>query len=257
MRTQSISIPTSSQLNLSARLDLPDSVPTVTVLFAHCYTCGKDALAASRISKNLAEHGLAVLRFDFTGLGESEGEFEDTNFSSNVQDLIEAAHWLEQHYETPSLLIGHSLGGTAILAAAHQLPKAKAFVTIGSPSDPKHIFKLMGHENIEMIERNGDAEVILGRRTFKIKKQFLVDAAQQRVLHVVRSLDRPLLIMHSPVDETVHVDHATILFQAAAHPKSFVSLGDANHLIASQDDANFIADIIAAWSRKYTNKNSV
>jgi putative redox protein len=251
MQTQSISIPTLSDLSLSARLDLPDGPIIATALFAHCFTCGKDILAAARISRRLADQGFAVLRFDFAGLGASDGEFADTNFSSNTQDLVDAAGWLAQHYHTPALLIGHSLGGTAILAAAHLLPDAKAFVTIGSPSDPRHIFKLIGEQNIEQIERTGDAEVTLEGRIFRIKKQFLDDVSEQRVLQEVRSLNRPLLIMHSPADKTVHIDHATALFHAATHPKSFVSLDKADHLITNRADANFIADLVASWSKYY------
>lgn len=251
MKTQLIEIPTTAGLRLSARLDQPDDDIVATALFAHCFTCGKDILAASRISRRLVAQGFAVLRFDFTGLGTSEGEFADTNFSSNIQDLVEAADWLRRHYQAPSLLVGHSLGGTAILAAARQLPDARAFVTIGSPSDPRHIFKLIGEPGLQEITQNGDAEVSLGSRTFRIKKQFLEDAMEQRVLAEVRMLDRPLLIMHSPTDSTVHIDHATALFHAAQHPKSFVSLGEADHLVGNRADADFIADVIASWSKRY------
>lgn len=255
MKTLPVDIKTTSDLILSARLDLPDEPYTATALFAHCFTCGKDILAASRISRRLVAHGFAVLRFDFTGLGASEGEFADTNFSSNIQDLAEAADWLQNNYKAPSLLIGHSLGGTAMLAAAHLLPEARALVTIGSPSDPRHIFKLIGERSLQEIEAAGDAEVNLEGRTFRIKKQFLLDAAEQRVLQQVRNLKRPLLIMHSPIDSIVHIDHATAIFQAAAHPKSFVSLGDADHLLSDRTDSDFVADVIAAWSgRHITNE---
>lgn len=251
MKTLPISIETTSGLTLSARLDLPDGAYTATALFAHCFTCGKDILAASRISRRLVAHGFAVLRFDFTGLGASEGEFADTNFTSNIGDLVEAANWLRNNYEAPSLLIGHSLGGTAILAAAQQLPEARALVTIGSPSDPRHIFKLIGERSLQEIESAGDAEVNLEGRTFRIKKQFLLDAAEQRVLQQVHDLKRPLLIMHSPVDNIVHIDHATAIFHAAAHPKSFVSLGTADHLLNDRADADFVADVISAWSGRH------
>jgi alpha-beta hydrolase superfamily lysophospholipase len=254
MKTLPIQIETATGIKLSARLDRPDADFGTTALFAHCFTCGKDVLAASRISRRLVAQGFAVLRFDFTGLGTSEGEFADTNFSSNIKDLVEAAEWLRQHYEAPSLVIGHSLGGTAILAASPQLPDAKAFVTIGSPSDPRLILKLIGEGNLEEIENKGDAEVILEGRTFRIKKQFLEDAMEQRVLNHVRNLNRPLMLMHSPVDTTVHIDHATALFHAAPHPKSFVSLADADHLISNKGDADFIADVIAAWSKPYVAK---
>lgn len=251
MKTQSIRIETASGPALSARLDLPENDYVATALFAHCFTCGKDILAASRISRRLVEQGYAVLRFDFTGLGASEGEFADTNFSSNIEDLITAAEWLRSNYQAPSLLIGHSLGGTAILAAAERLPDARAFVTIGSPSDPRHIFNLIGEPGLQEIESTGDALVNLAGRTFHIKRQFLLDAEEQRVLQQVRRLKRPLLVMHSAQDETVPIDHATAIFHAAAHPKSFVSLGDADHLLSEHVDTDFIADVIAAWSRRY------
>lgn len=251
MKTQNIQIETAAGLRLSARFDRPEGNVIATALFAHCFTCGKDILAAGRISRRLVAQGYAVFRFDFTGLGASEGEFAETNFSSNIQDLVEAARWLEKHYQAPSLMIGHSLGGTAILAAARQLPQARAFVTIGSPSDPRHIFKLIGEQSLEEIAAAGDAEVMLEGRAFRIKQQFLMDASEQRVLTEVRGLGRPLMIMHSPLDTTVEIDHATALFHAAAHPKSFVSLGEADHLISDRIDTDFIADVIASWSKRY------
>ena len=251
MKTLPIHIETAAGLHLSARLNMLNNTYHATALFAHCFTCGKDILAASRISRQLAAQGFAVLRFDFTGLGTSEGEFADTSFSSNIQDLVEAAGWLRLNYQAPSLIIGHSLGGTAILAAAEQLPEARAFVTIGSPSDPRHILNLIGERSLAEIEANGDADVMLEGRTFRIRQQFLRDAAEQRVLDQVRRLRKPLMIMHSPIDTTVHIDHATALFHAAAHPKSFVSLGDADHLVSKKTDADFIADVIAAWSKQY------
>lgn len=251
MKTLPVQIETASGPRLAARLDLPDSAYIATVLFAHCFTCGKDILAASRIARRLVSHGYAVLRFDFTGLGTSEGEFADTNFSSNIQDLVEAAGWLARNYQAPSLVIGHSLGGTAILAAAGQLPDAQAFVTIGSPSDPRHILRLIGDDSLAEIEANGDADVLLAGRNFRIKQQFLLDASEQSVLQQLRHLNRPLLVMHSPLDTTVPIDHATALFHAAAHPKSFVSLGDADHLLSEHVDTDFIADVVAAWSRRY------
>lgn len=251
MKTQSIRIETASGPVLAARLDLPEHDVAAAALFAHCFTCGKDILAASRISRRLVDQGYAVLRFDFTGLGASEGEFADTNFSSNIEDLVAAADWLRSHYQAPSLLIGHSLGGTAILAVAERLPDAQAFVTIGSPSDPRHIFNLIGEPGIQEIETAGDTLVYLAGRAFRIKRQFLVDAEEQRVLQQVRRLKRPLLVMHAPQDETVPIEHATAIFHAATHPKSFVSLGDADHLLSERVDTDFIADMIAAWSRRY------
>lgn len=251
MNTQSLKIETSMGLTLSAKLDKPDGEVLATALFAHCFTCGKDILAASRISRRLVTQGIAVLRFDFTGLGDSSGEFADTNFSSNIQDLVEAAEWLRTNYEAPSILIGHSLGGTAILAADQQLSHAKAFVTIGSPSDPRHIFNLIGVQSMDEISRFGSTDVSLEGRTFRINQEFIQDASEQSVLNQVKSLNKPLLIMHSPIDTTVDIEHATAIFHAAAHPKSFISLGDADHLISNRADADFIADIIASWSKRY------
>jgi uncharacterized protein len=254
MKTTTIQFENSSGLKLSARLDLPDTPYVATSLFAHCFTCGKDILAASRISRRLVSQGFAVLRFDFTGLGVSEGDFSDTNFSSNIDDLIDASVWLENNYESPSLVIGHSLGGTAVLAAAKKLPKVKAFVTIASPSDPKHMFKLFGENSIEEILKSGYAEVLLENRKFLIKRQFLVDAEEAQVLKQVEMLKRPILIMHSPFDLTVDIEHATKIFHAAKHPKSFISLGDADHLLSNNLDANFIADVIGSWSKRYILK---
>jgi putative redox protein len=256
MNTQSLQIHTSAGLTLSAKFDRPDNEILATALFAHCFTCGKDILAASRISRRLVTQGVAVLRFDFTGLGTSSGEFADTNFSSNIQDLVEAAEWLQINHEAPSLIIGHSLGGTAILAASQQLPYARAFVTIGSPSDPRHIFNLIGAQSMAEINHAGSADVTLEGRTFRIKRQFIEDASEQRVLNQVRALKKPLLIMHSPVDATVDIEHATSIFHAAEHPKSFMSLGDADHLISRRSDADFIADVIASWSKRYTNRDT-
>jgi uncharacterized protein len=250
MKSLPIQIPTVDGY-LSARLELPDTPYKAVALFAHCFTCGKDILAASRIAKKLASHGLAVLRFDFTGLGGSEGDFSNTNFSSNLEDITYAANWLKNNHQAPSLLIGHSLGGTAILAASDKLPDAKAIVTIGSPSDPFLILDLIGTDNVTQIEYQGEAEVVLEGRPFKIKKQFLVDARQQKVLHLVRKNDRPLMIMHSPGDKTVPIQHATNLYLAANHPKSFISLGDADHLVSDRVDSDFIADMIASWSARY------
>ncbi|HEX5538820.1 MAG TPA: alpha/beta fold hydrolase, partial [Methylophilaceae bacterium] len=250
MKTLQVRIETTSGMFLSASLDHPEGAYSAIALFAHCFTCGKDILAASRISRRLVAQGFAVLRFDFTGLGASEGDFADTNFSSNIQDLVEAGAWLQKNYQSPALLIGHSLGGTAILAAAQQFPHAKAFVTIGSPSDPRHISQLIDERSLEAIEATGDAEVNLGGRKFHMQMQYFLDAVEQRVLQQVRNLKRPLLVMHSPQDATVQIDHATAIFHAASHPKSFMSLGDADHLITNRTDSDFIADVIAAWSRR-------
>jgi len=235
---------------LAARLDAPDEAPRAYALFAHCFTCGKDVFAASRIAQQLTEHGIAVLRFDFTGLGASEGEFANTNFSSNVADLIAATAHLRQVYRAPAMLIGHSLGGAAVLAAAGDIPESKAVVTIAAPSDPAHVTGLF-RDRIPQIEAQGEAEVLLAGRPFKIKRQFLVDAAEQKVVEKVARLQRALLVMHSPRDATVDIGNATRIFTVAKHPKSFVSLNDADHLLTEKKDAVYAANVIAAWAEPY------
>lgn len=251
MKTISIDIPSTSGAILSARLDMPENNYKATALFAHCFTCGKDILAASRISRQLVAQDFAVLRFDFAGIGASSGEFEDTNFSTNVQDLIDAANWLRNNYHAPKLMIGHSLGGTAILAASAHIPEAKSYVTIGSPSSPKIILDLIGEDNVGKINTKGYADVNLEGRIFRIKKQFLNDITENIVLKSVQKLHKPLLIMHAPNDQTVPITHAEEIFHAAAHPKSFISLDQADHLITNKLDAEFIANVIGSWVKRY------
>lgn len=235
---------------LAARLDAPDGPIRAHALFAHCFTCGKDIFAASRIAQALTEHGIAVLRFDFTGLGASEGEFANTNFSSNLADLIGAAGHLRRHYQAPSLLIGHSLGGAAVLAAAADIPEVKAVVTIGAPSDPSHVARLF-RQQLAQIEAEGEAEVQLAGRPFRIKRQFLLDAAEHRLSERIAQLRRALLVMHAPRDATVDIVNAMHIFTAAKHPKSFISLDDADHLLSRRSDAVYAANLIAAWSERY------
>jgi pimeloyl-ACP methyl ester carboxylesterase len=235
---------------LDARLDRPAGAASAYALFAHCFTCGKDVLAASRIAQRLTEHGVAVLRFDFTGLGASEGEFANTNFSSNVADLVAAAAHLRQAYRPPALLVGHSLGGAAVLAAAADIPESTAVVTIGAPSDPGHVTGLF-RERLDEIEAKGEAQVELAGRPFTIKRQFLLDAAEHKLSAKVAQLRRALLVMHSPRDATVDIDNATRIFMAAKHPKSFVSLDTADHLLTAREDAAYAANVIAAWAARY------
>ncbi|WP_305806904.1 alpha/beta fold hydrolase [Stenotrophomonas sp. YIM B06876] len=236
---------------LAARLDLPEGPARAFALFAHCFTCGKDIFSASRIAQALTEHGIAVLRFDFTGLGASEGEFANTNFSSNLADLIGAANHLRRQYQhAPSLLIGHSLGGAAVLAAAADIPEVRAVVTIGAPSDPSHVTGLF-REQLETISAQGEAQVQLAGRTFRIKRQFLEDAAEHPLTDKIAHLRRALLVMHSPRDSTVGIVNATHIFSAAKHPKSFVSLDDADHLLSRKSDAIYAANLIAMWSERY------
>jgi putative redox protein len=235
---------------LAAALDLPEGEPTACALFAHCFTCGKDVLAARRIALALTAKGIAVLRFDFTGLGSSEGDFANSTFSSNVADLVRAANHLRETRKAPSLLIGHSLGGAAILAAAGQIPDAKAVVTIAAPSDPAHVTGLFA-DRIEDIRTHGQVEVSLAGRPFHIKREFLDDIAEHGLMAHVTGLRKALLIMHSPTDDTVGIDNATKIFVAAKHPKSFVSLAGADHLLTARADALYVADVIAAWAERY------
>lgn len=235
---------------LAGRLDLPVGRPRAYALFAHCFTCSKDIFAASRVSQGLAEHGIAVLRFDFTGLGASEGEFANTNFSSNVQDLVAAAAFLREHYTAPMLLVGHSLGGAAVLKAAASVPEARAVATIGAPSDPEHV-KHNFDAHLDEIETTGEAEVSLAGRPFRIKKQLLEDIAAQRLRDSVAALRKALLVMHSPLDNTVSIDNASAIFLAAKHPKSFVSLDNADHLLTRRADAIYAADVLAAWAGRF------
>ena len=235
---------------LAAALELPDGEPAAFALFAHCFTCGKDTLAAKRISVALAAKGIAVLRFDFTGLGSSEGDFANSTFSSNVADLLHAADHLRKVRTAPSILIGHSLGGAAILAAAGGIPEAKAVVTIAAPSDPAHVTGLFS-EHLDSIRAQGEVEVSLAGRPFRIKREFLDDIAEQELMKDITGLHKALLVMQSPVDDTVGIDNATKIFVAARHPKSFVSLDHADHLLTKPADALYAADVITAWASRY------
>jgi putative redox protein len=235
---------------LAARLDLPDGQPRACALFAHCFTCTQNVFAATRVAQGLTRHGIAVLRFDFTGLGASEGEFANTNFSSNVGDLLAAAAWLQAEMEAPKLLIGHSLGGAAILAAAKGITEARAVCTIAAPAEPSHVVRLF-QPAVAEIEARGEAEVLLAGRPFRIRKQFLDDIEAHKLADDIARLRRPLLLFHSPLDQTVGIDNASRIFGAAKHPKSFVSLDDADHMLSRQEDAIFVADVIAAWGERY------
>ncbi len=235
---------------LSAALELPDGEPAAFALFAHCFTCGKDTLAAKRISVALAAKGIAVLRFDFTGLGSSEGDFANSTFSSNIADLVRAADHLRETRKAPSLLIGHSLGGAAIVAVAGKIPEARAVVTIAAPSDPAHVTGLF-REHLDNIRTQGEVEVSLAGRPFRIKREFLEDIAEHELMTDIGGLHKALLVLHSPVDDTVGIDNATKIFVAAKHPKSFISLDHADHLLTKPADALYAADVIAAWASRY------
>lgn len=235
---------------LAARLDLPEGKPLAYALWAHCFSCTKDIFAASRVAGGLTENGIAVLRFDFTGLGSSAGDFANTNFSSNVGDLVAAADHLRDNFEAPKMLIGHSLGGAAVLAGAGRIPEAEAVCTIGAPADPAHVARLFQNSRTE-IEEKGEAEVLLVGRPFRIKKQFLEDIESQKLERDIATMNKALLIFHSPIDAIVGIDNAASIFQAAKHPKSFVSLDDADHLLSRKKDAAYVADVIAAWAARY------
>ena len=236
---------------LSGKLDIPvNQHPHSFVLFAHCFTCNKNLTAVRNISRALSMAGFGVLRFDFTGLGESEGDFADTNFSSNVQDLIAAANTLAESYKAPALLVGHSLGGAAVIQAAHQLPSVKGVVTIGSPFDPGHVSHLF-HQEIGKIEQEGIAEVNIGGRPFTVKKQFLEDIQANKQQEAIKNLRRALLILHSPQDRTVEVENAAKIYTAAHHPKSFISLDGADHLLSRKEDSIYVGEVIASWAKRY------
>jgi len=248
--TQKVVFTNASGQELAGRLEIPAGQVRAWALFAHCFTCSKDSLGAMRISRRLAEHGIAVLRFDFAGLGESAGDFSATNFSSNIDDLVAAAQFLAAKYQSPSLLIGHSLGGAAVLAAASRISSARAVVTLAAPSDTEHLCATLG-ASVEQIMRDGGADVELGGRTFRLTRQFVDDLSQHTIEASAADLGLPLLIAHAPTDNTVGIDNATRLFLAAKHPKSFLSLDGADHLLSRPDDANHAADVIASWAMPY------
>jgi len=250
IRTSRLSFPGSSGAVLDARYDHPIGPVRATALFAHCFTCSKDLAAASRVSRALARRGIGVLRFDFTGLGHSEGEFANTSFSSNVEDLVLAADHLREIARAPSILIGHSLGGAAVLAGAERVPEATAVVTIGAPSDPEHVTKLFTGA-IDEIERDGAAEVELAGRRFTIRRQMVEDLESHPLEQRIARLGKALLVMHAPLDAIVGIDNASAIFMAAKHPKSFVSLDGADHLLTRRADAEYVAEVVASWSSRY------
>jgi putative redox protein len=253
MRTERLEFANAKGEKLAALIDLPLGIPNAFALFAHCFTCGKDNLAAKRISERLAIGGIGVLRFDFTGLGTSEGEFADTHFSSNVDDLVAAADHLRKAYGTPAILIGHSLGGAATLAAAHRIADARAVVTIAAPGDPAHVTGLF-KEHIDKIREQGEVEVSLAGRPFRIKREFLDDIAEQRIRDCLANLRKALLVFHSPTDDIVGIENASHIFTAAKHPKSFVSLAGADHLLSKRNDAVYVANVIATWAERYIER---
>lgn len=250
MQSKNVSFPNAEGETLSGILDMPEQAPRAYALFAHCFTCSKNLKAATNIACAMTDAGIAVLRFDFTGLGQSEGDFEDTSFSSNVADLLAAAAWLEQKHRAPEILFGHSLGGTAVLQAGASIPSAVAVATIGSPADPEHVRHMLAGAE-ETLTEEGIADVQLGGRPFRIRKQFVDDLAEHDLPTAVASLRKAILIMHSPLDDIVEIDNASELFIAAKHPKSFVSLDKADHLLSRSGDSRYVGEILAAWATRY------
>ncbi len=237
---------------LAARLDLPlDEKPTAFAIFAHCFTCTKNFNAVVNIDRALSMNGIAVLRFDFTGLGESEGDFSETNFSTNVADLIAASDFLKEAYEAPRLLIGHSLGGAAVIQAAGKIPSAEAVSTIAAPAQLHGLFPFVDGPRLEELEKDGETAINISGRDFKIKKQFVEDLRQNRMDEAIRNLRRPLLIFHSPMDQIVSIDNAAKIFTAARHPKSFISLDKADHLLSNREDSLYVGSVLGAWVSKY------
>lgn len=254
MKTEKITFTNKEGHALAGLIGLPETNIKAFALFAHCFTCTKNLRAVTNIVQSLADVGIATLRFDFTGLGQSDGEFAETNFSSNVADLLAAADFLESSYEAPKLLIGHSLGGTAILQAAQQIESAKAVVTIGSPSYAAHVSHLLS-DSREALEQSGEANVMIGGRSFKMRKQFLDDLAQHQSPTSISSMKKALLIFHSPIDDVVSVENAAELYRHAVHPKSFISLDTADHLMSDPKDSLYVGKTLASWSQRYIATN--
>jgi uncharacterized OsmC-like protein/alpha/beta superfamily hydrolase len=251
MQTQRLTFPGATGENLSARLELPlDGKPTAYALFAHCFTCSKNYKAVVHISRALARARIGVLRFDFTGLGESEGDFSDTTFSSNVEDLVAAAAYMERELTAPAILIGHSLGAAAVLQAAHHIPACRAVVTIAAPAELRHVMRHL-RSSIEQIQKKGWAEVTLAGRTFTIRKKFLDDLGRQNMEEVIATLDRALLIFHSPADAIVGAEDAARIYETAREPKSYISLDGADHLLSRPEDSEYVGAVIAAWATRY------
>lgn len=249
MRSERVQFPGSLGM-LSARLDLPDEAPTAFAIYGHCFTCGKNLTIASQISSGLAERGIGVLRFDFAGIGQSEGNFADSNFSTNLDDLMHAATWLEANFSPPTLLIGHSFGGAAVLAVVSRMPSVKAVATIAAPSEPKHVLKHFPNIR-EEVAANGEANITVGGVNLVLRQQFIDDVDSYSLADAIANLDRPLMIFHSPIDETVGIENAGQIFAAAKHPKSFVSLDKADHLLRGKEHADFVATVLSAWACRY------
>ena len=251
MSFKKINFPNADGEQLAAIIDFPDnSKPVAFALFAHLFTGNKNFNAVRNISRALTSNGIAVMRFDFTGLGESEGEFADTNFSSNIEDLEAAAAFLKAEYTAPSIIIGHSLGGAAAIFASVKIESIKAVATIAAPSDPSHVSHLFAH-GLDEINKNGKADVTIAGRSFTIRRQFLQDINERNLREIIRVMRDPILIFHSPHDEIVSIDNAAEIYEWAMHPKSFISLDGADHLLSDERDSQYVGSMIAAWATRY------
>jgi putative redox protein len=254
MKTERIVYPGNHGADLAARLTLPaDGAVKAYALFAHCFTCSKDLKPVVNISRVLTEAGISALRFDFTGLGESEGDFSGTTFSSNIEDLIAAAEYLKSRHGAPAILIGHSLGGAAVLQAAARIPSVRAVATIGAPFDPAHVKQLFA-DSLEDIENRGHGDIVVGGRRFTVSRAFVRDLDRQHMEQTIAALRRPLLIFHSPVDQTVGIENAALIYKAARHPKSFVAIDTGHHLLLAERDSVFVGSVLAAWAVRYVNQ---
>ncbi|MGB0935592.1 MAG: alpha/beta hydrolase family protein [Alphaproteobacteria bacterium] len=238
---------------LAAKLEEPEGEPRAFAIFAHCFGCSKDVLATTRISRALTKEGIAVLRFDFQGLGASEGDFSETTFSSNVSDIVYAGKYLRENYKAPELIIGHSLGGAMSIVGASLIPEIKAVCTIAAPSYPSHVVHLF-EEHLDKIQKEGSVTINFAGRQLTITKDYLQDIRSHNLEGILRHFGKAILIFHSPIDLTVSIDHARNIYKAARHPKSFISLDNADHFLANRDDAEFVATVLAAWSKRYVGR---
>lgn len=250
MKSEKIKFKNTLGQELAAKIDFPEEEPKSYALFAHCFTCNKNLSAIRNIVRALNKNGIAVLSFDFTGLGDSEGDFENTNFSSNVNDLISAAEFLKTHYSAPDILVGHSLGGAAVIFAGKHIPSIRAIASIGGPSNPKHVSHLL-KSGIDEINQKGEALIAIGGRDFKIQKQFLEDINEKNMEETLENLKTPLLVLHSPQDATVGIENAAQIYKAAWHPKSFISLDGADHMLTNKEDSIYTGKMIANWAERY------
>jgi len=251
VRTEQVKIQITPSHMLDARLDLPEGIkPKGFAVFAHCFTCSKSFKTTVLLARALAENGFGVLRTDFTGLGKSDGDFSDTNFSTNVRDLLAGVQWLRENHTAPVLIYGHSFGGTAALAAVAQTPEAKAVATINAPFEPQHVTHNFACDIADILQK-GEEKVLLAGRTFTIKKQFIEDIQSHNMQQIISSLNKHLLIFHTPEDDVVHLDNARKIYEAAKHPKSFITLPEADHFLRNEKDADYVGNIIATWATRY------